>query len=304
MSAFRRMLLAALWISVIPAALPAAEPLIRLDLPGRTLEGTPLAASEKKVLFLARDGQLAEFAPEQATNYSQHRRRLSQLFAGGNSRPVAPRIRPGLRSLGRRALPGRPSGRQARSVGAAVRRAVSLVRAVLLRPRLAADGAAVSAGRRRLSAAGRFLAAGGEGRRAAVERTCSATTRRSTNRILMFDAAASSSGLRLDDERRHDHSRGGPSNGVQHGRPHAVWRRAAVGRRRAGHDVRGPRRVAIAELSQPVRPHQPRPARCLAGVRRTAAASRTPSRSSFRPIGRSRPIPTAPMPRPGPCRSS
>jgi hypothetical protein len=51
--------------------LPAAEPLIRLDLAGRTLEGTPLAFSEKKVFFLCRDGQLAEFAPADASNYSQ-----------------------------------------------------------------------------------------------------------------------------------------------------------------------------------------------------------------------------------------
>jgi len=53
------------------ATMPAAEPLIRLDLEGRTLEGTPLAWSEKKVFFLARDGQLAEFPPAEATNYSQ-----------------------------------------------------------------------------------------------------------------------------------------------------------------------------------------------------------------------------------------
>ena len=45
----------------LAAKLPAAEPLIRLDLAGRTLEGTPLAWSEKKVFFLARDGQLAEW---------------------------------------------------------------------------------------------------------------------------------------------------------------------------------------------------------------------------------------------------
>src|SRR4051812_45397282 len=53
------------------ANLSAAETLFRLDLAGRTLEGTPLAWSEKKVIFLARDGQLAEFAPTEATNYSQ-----------------------------------------------------------------------------------------------------------------------------------------------------------------------------------------------------------------------------------------
>jgi len=51
--------------------LSAAEPLIKLDLPGRSLEGTPLSWSKKKVWFLARDGQLAEFAPSEATNYTQ-----------------------------------------------------------------------------------------------------------------------------------------------------------------------------------------------------------------------------------------
>src|SRR3954452_6350399 len=53
------------------ALLPAGEPLFRLDLAGRTLEGTPLAWSEKKVFFLARDGQLTEFGASEATNYSQ-----------------------------------------------------------------------------------------------------------------------------------------------------------------------------------------------------------------------------------------
>src|SRR5688572_24065897 len=48
----------------------AAEPLIKLDLPGRTLEGTPLVLSQQKVFFLERDGQLAEFAPGEATNYT------------------------------------------------------------------------------------------------------------------------------------------------------------------------------------------------------------------------------------------
>lgn len=52
------------------AALPAAEPLIKLDLPGRTLEGTPLVLSQQKVFFLERDGQLSEFAASEATNYS------------------------------------------------------------------------------------------------------------------------------------------------------------------------------------------------------------------------------------------
>src|SRR5687768_447494 len=49
----------------------AGEPLIRLDLRGQTLEGTPLAWSDKRVYFLGRDGQMSEFAPAEATNYAQ-----------------------------------------------------------------------------------------------------------------------------------------------------------------------------------------------------------------------------------------
>jgi uncharacterized protein DUF1570 len=63
------LVVAALWLA--SGSLIAAEPLIKLDLPGRTLEGTPLVVEQDKVFFLARDGQLAEFAPSEATNYSQ-----------------------------------------------------------------------------------------------------------------------------------------------------------------------------------------------------------------------------------------
>src|SRR6478672_9861263 len=49
----------------------AAEPLFRLDVAGRTLEGTPLAMTDDKVFLLARDGQLTEFAPQDASNYSR-----------------------------------------------------------------------------------------------------------------------------------------------------------------------------------------------------------------------------------------
>lgn len=56
---------------LIASLLSAAEPLFRLDVAGRTLEGTPLAMSDKKVFLLARDGQLAEFAPDEPTNYSR-----------------------------------------------------------------------------------------------------------------------------------------------------------------------------------------------------------------------------------------
>src|SRR5690349_8794391 len=47
------------------------EPLFRLDLAGRTLEGTPLALTDDKVILLTRDGGLAEFAPQEASNYSR-----------------------------------------------------------------------------------------------------------------------------------------------------------------------------------------------------------------------------------------
>ena len=58
-------------VSGSQAVLSAAEPLIRLDLPSRALEGTPLVWSERKVSLLARDGQLVEFAPAEASNFSQ-----------------------------------------------------------------------------------------------------------------------------------------------------------------------------------------------------------------------------------------
>jgi hypothetical protein len=56
---------------ILQAACMAGEPLIRLDLHGQTLEGTPLAFDEKKVFFLGRDGQMSEFAPTEPKNYSQ-----------------------------------------------------------------------------------------------------------------------------------------------------------------------------------------------------------------------------------------
>ncbi|HEY2412586.1 MAG TPA: DUF1570 domain-containing protein [Pirellulaceae bacterium] len=64
--------------SLIAGWLSAAEPLIKLEIAGRLLEGMPLAISEKKIFFLARDGQLTEFAPTEASNYS----RLDGSFRG------------------------------------------------------------------------------------------------------------------------------------------------------------------------------------------------------------------------------
>jgi hypothetical protein len=42
--------------------------LLKFDLPGRTVEGAPLAWSEQTIFLLGRDGQLIEFPPEQAKN--------------------------------------------------------------------------------------------------------------------------------------------------------------------------------------------------------------------------------------------
>src|SRR5690349_2583577 len=71
MSRNRLLLSALLCTGLLSSAAWAAEPLIKLDVRGKTLEGMPLAVSEKEVLFLARDGQLAEFSPDVVTNYSK-----------------------------------------------------------------------------------------------------------------------------------------------------------------------------------------------------------------------------------------
>ena len=71
MSRSRSLLPALLCTGLLSSAAWAAEPLIKLDVRGKTLEGMPLAVSEKEVLFLARDGQLAEFPPDVVTNYSK-----------------------------------------------------------------------------------------------------------------------------------------------------------------------------------------------------------------------------------------
>ncbi len=63
-----RVLLALLSLT---GSLSAAEPLLQFDLPGRTVQGLPLAWSEQTIFLLARDGQLIEFPPAQATNPAQ-----------------------------------------------------------------------------------------------------------------------------------------------------------------------------------------------------------------------------------------
>src|SRR5262245_25200948 len=65
-----RPLLALLLCSWVGAA-SADDRLLKFDLPGRTVEGMPLAWSEKDVFLLGRDGQLIEFALSQATAAAQ-----------------------------------------------------------------------------------------------------------------------------------------------------------------------------------------------------------------------------------------
>ncbi|MEX2175727.1 MAG: DUF1570 domain-containing protein [Pirellulaceae bacterium] len=54
----------------LAAPLAAQESLVRLKLDGKPLEGTPLAFNSRQVFLLARDGQLFEFPPAQAQDYS------------------------------------------------------------------------------------------------------------------------------------------------------------------------------------------------------------------------------------------
>jgi hypothetical protein len=58
------------WWSTCALGALAEEPLVRLNLDGRPLEGTPLAASEENIIFLARDGRLLEFPPGKAEAWS------------------------------------------------------------------------------------------------------------------------------------------------------------------------------------------------------------------------------------------
>lgn len=61
----------ALLIFALAVDAAAAEPLLRFELPGRTVEGAPLSYSKKDVFLLGRDGQLIEFAAGEATKGEQ-----------------------------------------------------------------------------------------------------------------------------------------------------------------------------------------------------------------------------------------
>lgn len=64
----------AYWLSALAGlsclVSPAMSQTIRLGVQGETLEGRPLNWSTQKVSLLLRDGQLVEFPPDQATEYS------------------------------------------------------------------------------------------------------------------------------------------------------------------------------------------------------------------------------------------
>jgi hypothetical protein len=67
-----RILSALVGLSVLVSSSPAlAQPAFKLQLAGRWIEGTPLVATDKQVFLLARDGQIWDFAPAKASNYSR-----------------------------------------------------------------------------------------------------------------------------------------------------------------------------------------------------------------------------------------
>ena len=58
-------------VALAPAETVLGQPAFKLQLEGRWIEGTPLVATDKQVFLLARDGQMWDFAPAKAKNYSQ-----------------------------------------------------------------------------------------------------------------------------------------------------------------------------------------------------------------------------------------
>ncbi len=66
----RSLLAFLLLLALLSSPALSAEPLIRLKLEGRQLEGTPLAWSEQKITLLLRDGQVTEFPPAKAEEHS------------------------------------------------------------------------------------------------------------------------------------------------------------------------------------------------------------------------------------------
>lgn len=68
------------WFAILPNQAVAQGPtypvMIQLDLQDETIQATPVIASSEQVIMLGRDGQLWDFAPQDATNFA----RLSQPF--------------------------------------------------------------------------------------------------------------------------------------------------------------------------------------------------------------------------------
>lgn len=63
---------ATLLLLLITAAVSRAqEPLFRLTIQGQQQEGTPLVFNERQVFFLTRSGRVLEFAPQEATEFTQ-----------------------------------------------------------------------------------------------------------------------------------------------------------------------------------------------------------------------------------------
>ena len=127
-----------------------SNPMIELSLQGQKLEGSPISWSRQEVHLLGRDGRLWQFDPDQAREFKQTAGAFPALLALGVPRGADAGTGRRLRSQRDGPLSGRPSARPGRPMGGAVRGPVSLVRPLLLGPRLPARSAAVPAGGRRV----------------------------------------------------------------------------------------------------------------------------------------------------------
>jgi hypothetical protein len=85
---FRLLLALAFSAICVPAAAKPPRFMIEATVKGQYVEGGPLAWSEKKVILLARDGQIWEFSPDDAENY----RKTASSFAPYSIRELQERL--------------------------------------------------------------------------------------------------------------------------------------------------------------------------------------------------------------------
>jgi uncharacterized protein DUF1570 len=85
---FRIALALAIGVFCVPAAAKPPQFMIEATVKGQYVEGGPLAWSDKKVILLARDGQVWDFSPDDAANY----RKTSSSFAPYSIREMQERL--------------------------------------------------------------------------------------------------------------------------------------------------------------------------------------------------------------------